>query len=120
MPIKPIGLSGGWGLGCAVGRWNGSRNLPDVEGKNRGAGGGPNSICRGWGPNGGGGGGDGGGNKLKLSPSFFGSGLFFIFSNLFLMAKSTPGDLGTFFISSLAMSFFPTSSSFNREPTIGF
>ena len=61
-----------------------------------------------------------GGNKLKLSSSSFGSGLFFNFSNPFLMAKSTPGGLVAFFISSLAMSFFPTSSSFSSDPTIGF
>ena len=61
-----------------------------------------------------------GGDKLKLSSSSFGSGLFFDFSNLFLMAKSTPGGLVAFFISSLAMSFFPTSSSFSSDPTIGF
>ena len=36
------------------------------------------------------------------------------------MVKSTPGGPGAFLISSLAMDFFPTSSSFNKEPTIGF
>ena len=36
------------------------------------------------------------------------------------MTESIPGGLETFFISSLAISFFPTSSSFNKEPTIGF
>ena len=72
-----------------------------------------------WGPNDGGRDGDGGGIKLKLSLPSFVSGLAFNFSNLFLMAKSTPGGLGAFFISSRAMLFFPTSSSFNKEPTIG-
>ena len=43
MPIKPFSLSGGGGIGCVVGRWNGSRNLPDGGGKNGDAGGGPNS-----------------------------------------------------------------------------
>ena len=51
MPIKPFGLSGGRDLGCAAGHWNGSRNLPDGGGKNRGAGGGPNGGRRDWVPN---------------------------------------------------------------------
>ena len=50
----------------------------------------------------------------------FGSGLSFNLFNLFLMVKSIPGGLGAFFISSLAISFFPTSSSFIKEPTIAF
>ena len=115
MPIKAFGLSGCGGLRCASGHGNGFRNLPEGGGKNGGAGGGPNG-----GPNDGGHGGDGGGNKLKLSSSSFGSGLFFNFSNLSLMAKSTPGALGAFFISSLPMSFFPTYSPFSSDPTIGF
>ena len=41
------------------------------------------------------GGGDGGGEILLLL--LFGSGLSFNLSNLFLMAKSTPGGLGDFF-----------------------
>ena len=106
MPIKPFGLSGGGALGCAVGRWNGSKNLLVGGGKNGGAGGGPNGGRGGWGPNDGGRGGDGGGGKLKLPTSSFGSGLFFNFSNLFLLEKSTPGGLGAFLISSLAISFF--------------
>ena len=96
MPIKPFSLSGGGGLGCAVGHWNGSRNLPDGSGKSGGSGEGPNGGRGGWGPNDGGRGGNGGGNKLRLLSSSFGSGLFFNFSNLFLMAKSTPGGLGAF------------------------
>ena len=108
MPIKPSGLSGGGGLGSAVG-WNDSKNLADGGGKNGGAGGGPNG---GWDPNDGGPGGDSGGDKLKLSSSSLGSGLFFNFSNLFLMTKCTPGGLDVFFLSSLVMSFFPTSISF--------
>ena len=36
------------------------------------------------------------------------------------MTKSIPGGLGPFFISSLAISFFPTSSSLSKEPIIGF
>ena len=44
MPIKPFGLGGGGGLGCAVGRWNGSRNLPDDGGENGGSVGGPNGV----------------------------------------------------------------------------
>ena len=63
MPIKPFGLSGGGGLGCAVGHWNGSRNFPDGGGKNGVAGEGPNCGCRGWGPDDGGRGGDGGGDN---------------------------------------------------------
>ena len=51
--------------------------------------------------------------------SSFSSDISFNLSNL-LMAISTPGGLGAFFISSRAMSFFPTSSSFNKEPPIGF
>ena len=51
--------------------------------------------------------------------SSFSSDISFNLSNL-LMAKSTPGGLGAFFISSRAMPFFPTSSSFNKEPPIGF
>ena len=112
MPIKPFGLSGGGGLGSAVG-WNGSKNLADGGGKNGGAGGGPNGGRGGWDSNDGGPGGDSGGDKLKLSLSSFGSGLFFNFSNLFLMTKCTPGGLDAFFISSLVMSFLPTSISFN-------
>ena len=41
MPIKPFRISGGGGLGCAVGHWNDSRNLPDGGGKNGGPSGGP-------------------------------------------------------------------------------
>ena len=44
MPIKPFGLGGGGGLGCAVVRWNGSRNLPDDGGENGGSVGGPNGV----------------------------------------------------------------------------
>ena len=120
MPIKSFGLIGGGGLGCAVGCWNGSRNLPDGGGKNGDVDGGPNGGCGGWDPNDGDRGGDGGGNKLKLSLSSFGSGLFLNFSNLFLQAKSTSGGLGAFLISSPAMYFFPTSSSSSSSPTIGF
>ena len=47
-----------------------------------------------------------GGNKLKLSSSSFGSGLFFDFSNLFLMAKSTPGGLVAFFYKFTSNVFF--------------
>ena len=36
------------------------------------------------------------------------------------MEKSIPGSFRAFFISLLARSFFPTSSSFSKEPTIGF
>ena len=36
------------------------------------------------------------------------------------MTKSTPDGPGAFFISSLATCFLPTSSSFSKEPTIGF
>ena len=36
------------------------------------------------------------------------------------MAESIPGGLGAFFISSLAISFFPISIPFNKEQTIGF
>ena len=36
------------------------------------------------------------------------------------MAKSIAGSFGAFFISLLAISFFPTSSYFSKEPTIGF
>ena len=115
MPIKAFGLSGDGGLRCASGHGNGFRNLPEGGGKNGGAGGGPNG-----GPNDGGHGGDGGGNKLKLSSSSFGSGLFFNFSNRFLMAKSTAGGLGAFLISSLPMSIFPAYSSFSSYPTIRF
>ena len=50
----------------------------------------------------------------------FGSGLYFNLFNLFLMTKSIPGGLGPFFISSLAISFFPTSSSLSKEPIVGF
>ena len=57
---------------------------------------------------------------IKLSSSSFGSGLFFNFSNLLLMAKSTPGGLGAFLISSLAISFFPTFSSVSSDLSIGF
>ena len=120
MLITPFGLRGGGGLGCTVGCWNGSRIFPHGGLKNGGAGGGPNGGHGGWGPNDEGRGGDGGGNKLKLSSSSFGPSLFFNFSNLFLTANSTPGCLGAFFISSLAMSIFPTSSSFRSDTTIGF
>ena len=50
MSIKSFGLSGGGGLGCGVGRWNGSRNLPNDSEKIGGAGGGPNGGYGGWGP----------------------------------------------------------------------
>ena len=103
MLIKLFGRGGG------CGGWNGSRNLPDGGGTNEGAGGGPDGSCREK-EGGGCGGGDGGGEILLLLS--FGSGLSFNLSNLFLMAKSTPGGLGDFFISSLAMSFFPKSSFF--------
>ena len=67
MPIKPFGLDGSGGLGCAVGRWNGSRNLPDEGGENGGAGRGPNDVRGGWSLNDGSLGGDGrDGDKLKL------------------------------------------------------
>ena len=60
----------------------------------------------------GGGGGVGGGEALL----FLSSNL----SNLFLMAKSTPGGPGTFFTRSPAVSFFPPSCSLTKDPTIGF
>ena len=106
MPIKAFGLSGDGGLRCASGHGNGFRNLPEGGGKNGGAGGGLNGGHGGWGPNDGGHGEDGGGNKLKLSSSSFGSGLFFNFSNLSLMAKSTPGALGAFFYKFTTNVFF--------------
>ena len=68
----------------------------------------------------GGRGGDGGVDKLKLSLSSFGSGLCVNLSNLALRLGSRSGGLGAFLISSLAISFFPTSSSFRSDPTIGF
>ena len=105
-----------FGLGDGCGGWNGSRNLPDGGDTNGGAGGGPDGSCHEK-EGGGCGGADGGGEILLLLS--FGSGLSFNLSNLFLMAKSTPGGLGNFFISSLAISFFPTSRSFSKEPTIG-
>ena len=111
MLIKLFGRGGG------CGGWNGSRNLPDGGGTNGGAGGGPDGNCREK-EGGGCGGGDGGGEILLLLS--FGSGLSFNLSNLFLMAKSTPGGLGDFFISSLAISFLPKSSFFSKEPTTGF
>ena len=117
MPVKPFSLSGGGGPACTVGYWNGSTNLLDGGGKNGGAGGDPNGGLGGWEPNYGGRGGDGGGDKLKLSSSSFGSGLFLIFfwwQNPLLVA------LVLFLISSLAMSFFPASSSFSSDLTIGF
>ena len=103
MLIKLFGQGGG------CGGLNGSRNHPDGGGANGGASGGPNGSCHEK-KGGGCGGGDGGGEILLLLP--FGSGLFFNLSNLFLMAKFTPGGLGDFFISSLAVSFFPTSIFF--------
>ena len=54
--------------------------------------------------------------RLLFSNSFQSFNLF----NPFLMTKSTPGGPGAFFISSLATSFLPTSSSFSKEPTVGF
>ena len=70
--------------------------------------------------NGGGEGGDGGGERLLLLQLFSNSCLFFNLFNLFLIIKSSPAGPGAFFISSLATSFLPTSSSFSKEPTIGF
>ena len=90
MPIKPFSLSGGGGLGSAVGRWNGSRNLPDGDGSNGTVGGIPDGGRCGNEGNG------GGGERLKLLLSSFGSGLSFNLSNLLLMAKSTPGGLTAF------------------------
>ena len=98
MPIKPFSLSGGGGLGCAVDHWNGSRNLPDGGGKNGGAGDGPNGARGSWGPDDGGRGGDGGGDKLKLSWSSFGSGLFFNLSNVTLRLASRCSGVGAFLI----------------------
>ena len=51
---------------------------------------------------------------LLLFPSF--CSLFSLFSKI----KSIPGGCGAFLIRSLAKSFFPTSSSHNSEPTMGF
>ena len=62
--------------------------------------------------------GGGGGEKLLLLS--FGFGLSFDLFNLFLIAKSISDGLGAFFISSLAISFFSTSSFFSKEPTIRF
>ena len=113
MPIKHFGLSGSGGLGSAIGFWNGSKNLADGGGKSGGAGWGPNGGRGGWDADDGGLGGDSGGDKVKLSLTSSGFGLFFNFSSLFLMTKCTAGGFDVFFISSQVMSFFPTSISFN-------
>ena len=96
MPIKPVDLSEGGGLDRAVGYWNTSRNLSDSDGKNRGAGGGPNGGHGGCSPNVGGRGGDDAGDKSKFSLSSFGYGLFFNWSNLALRLTSRSGCLGAF------------------------
>ena len=49
--------------------------------------------------------------------------LFLKFLSLFsllCMTKSIPGNCDIYFITSLPAFFLPTSSSHNREPTIGF
>ena len=51
---------------------------------------------------------------------FSNSCLSFNLLNLSLITKSTPGGPGAFYLSSLAISFFPMSSSFNKETTTGF
>ena len=79
--------------------------------------GGGGSI-NGPGPGGGGNaGGDVGGEILLLL--FVGSCLSLNLFSRFLIAKS-PGGPGACFIRSLAKTFFPTSSSLSRAPTIGF
>ena len=70
--------------------------------------------------NDGGGGGDSGGERLLLLLLISNSCLSFNLFNLFLIPKTVPGGTGAFFISSPATSFFPTSSSFSKEPTTGF
>ena len=67
MLIKPFGLTGGGGLGCVVGCWNGSKNLPDGGWKSGGAAGGPNGSRGDWSPNDRGRGGDGEDDKLEWS-----------------------------------------------------
>ena len=89
MPIKSFGLSAGGGLGCAIDHWNGSGNFPDGSEKNGGAGEGPNGAC-------GSRGGDGRGDKLKLSWSSFGSGLFFNLFNVTLSLASRCSGVGAF------------------------
>ena len=64
--------------------------------------------------------GDGSGERLLSLLSLSNSSLSFNLFNLFLMTKSVPGGPGAFFISSLATSFLSTSSSFSKEPTVGF
>ena len=109
MLIKPFGLTGGGGLGCVVGCWNGSKNLPDGGWKSGGAAGGPNGSRGDWSPNDRGRGGDGEDDKLEWS-------LF----NYHYYGKIHSWWSWGFFISLLTMSFFPTYSSFNKEPRTGF
>ena len=80
----------------------------------RGVGGGIN----GPGPGRGSAGGDGGGKILLLL--FVGPCLSLDLFNRSLIAKSWSGGPGTCFIRWLAKTFFPTSRSLSREPTIGF
>ena len=131
-------------LVAASGSWcrcysKGYKNLPDGGGTNGDAGGifneddpWKNDVEGGGGGGNNEGGGDSGGDKLLLLLLLlslllslllllpFGSCLFLNFFNLFWISKSIPGGRGAFFISSFAMSFFPTFSFFNKEPTIVF
>ena len=97
--------------GPAGGGWNELKT--DGGGWKGGSGGGIN----GPGPEGGSAGGDGG---RKISLLFVGFCLSLNLFNQFLIAKSCPSAPGVCFIWSLAKTFFPTSSSLSKEPTIGF
>ena len=107
------GALGGWKgeKVCGGGGKNGCWRVI-VGGAGRGSG-----CCE---KNDGGEGGNGDSERFLLLLSLLNLCLFFNLFNVFLMTKSTPDGPGAFFISSLATCFLPTSSSFSKEPTIGF